>query len=148
MPICTPVPVWYPYPSNAPCPQPDLNRWPLPYQGSALPPELCGRIERATLHQRVMGIEPTPSAWKAEVLPLNYTRSILEGAGFEPAKAEPSDLQSDPFDRSGTPPINTWLVNAEFCIISTNMSRLILRFIFICIVVKWKTKITPVFTQT
>ena len=28
----------------------------------------------------------------------------VEGAGFEPAKAEPSDLQSDPFDRSGTPP--------------------------------------------
>ena len=53
-----------------------------------------------------MGIEPTPSAWKAEVLPLNYTRIPLnvEGAGFEPAKAEPSDLQSDPFDRSGTPP--------------------------------------------
>jgi hypothetical protein len=25
-----------------------------------------------------MGIEPTPSAWKAEVLPLNYTRSALE----------------------------------------------------------------------
>ena len=23
-----------------------------------------------------MGIEPTPSAWKAEVLPLNYTRQI------------------------------------------------------------------------
>jgi hypothetical protein len=23
----------------------------------------------------VMGIEPTPSAWKAEVLPLNYTRT-------------------------------------------------------------------------
>lgn len=28
----------------------------------------------------------------------------LEGVGFEPTKAEPSDLQSDPFDRSGTPP--------------------------------------------
>ena len=26
------------------------------------------------LVERVMGIEPTPSAWKAEVLPLNYTR--------------------------------------------------------------------------
>ena len=25
--------------------------------------------------ERVMGIEPTPSAWKAEVLPLNYTRT-------------------------------------------------------------------------
>jgi hypothetical protein len=74
--------------------------------------------------ERVMGIEPTPSAWKAEVLPLNYTRSFtimynllqsfflssthhsnrVEGEGFEPSKAEPSDLQSDPFDRSGTPP--------------------------------------------
>ena len=67
-----------------------------------------------------MGIEPTQSAWKAEVLPLNYTRLVLqpilrdvittrpfilvEGEGFEPSKAEPSDLQSDPFDRSGTPP--------------------------------------------
>ncbi len=62
-----------------------------------------------------MGIEPTQSAWKAEVLPLNYTRLIftsrfifnfllVEGEGFEPSKAEPSDLQSDPFDRSGTPP--------------------------------------------
>ena len=28
----------------------------------------------------------------------------MEGGGFEPPKAEPSDLQSDPFDHSGTPP--------------------------------------------
>lgn len=28
----------------------------------------------------------------------------MGGAGFEPAKASPSDLQSDPFDRSGNPP--------------------------------------------
>ena len=76
--------------------------------------------------ERVMGIEPTSSAWKAVVLPLNYTRpepepawhpihrapdipfiptkNLVEGEGFEPSKAEPSDLQSDPFDRSGTPP--------------------------------------------
>ena len=63
-----------------------------------------------------MGIEPTSSAWKAEVLPLNYTRAdpfngpcqplqkLVEGGGFEPPKAEPSDLQSDPFGHSGTPP--------------------------------------------
>ena len=64
-----------------------------------------------------MGIEPTPSAWKAEVLPLNYTRRIrtphvaclkhscmVEGVGFEPTKAEPADLQSAPVDRLGTPP--------------------------------------------
>jgi hypothetical protein len=28
----------------------------------------------------------------------------VEGEGFEPSKAEPTDLQSVPFDRSGTPP--------------------------------------------
>ena len=31
----------------------------------------------------------------------------MEGEGFEPSKAVPSDLQSDPFDRSGTPPNQT-----------------------------------------
>ena len=31
---------------------------------------------RRTKLERVMGIEPTYSAWKAEVLPLNYTRKI------------------------------------------------------------------------
>ncbi len=66
-----------------------------------------------------MGIEPTYSAWKAEVLPLNYTRNdqryrepanqqqhklLVEGGGFEPPKVEPTDLQSVPFGRSGTPP--------------------------------------------
>ena len=30
--------------------------------------------------------------------------SVVAGAGFEPAKAEPTNLQSVPFDRSGTPP--------------------------------------------
>ena len=188
----------------------DLNCRPHPYQGCALPTELPGQNSRLThcgcsfcMHppslERVMGIEPTQSAWKAEVLPLNYTRitidapaqratgslrpaqrspalrafveplfrfsssptwprrdtklwwrgedystppafrppgrcalrsalrrfapssnlfsvlilpdltaegykTMVEGGGFEPPKAEPSDLQSDPFDRSGTPP--------------------------------------------
>ena len=29
---------------------------------------------------------------------------MVEGTGFEPVKALPSDLQSDPFNHSGTPP--------------------------------------------
>ena len=29
--------------------------------------------------ERVMGIEPTQPAWKAGILPLNYTRMILSG---------------------------------------------------------------------
>ena len=31
-----------------------------------------------------MGIEPTPSAWKAEVLPLNYTRKLPKSGHFPP----------------------------------------------------------------
>ena len=73
-----------------------MNWGPLPYQGSALPlsymglfscegrgpraeekpPFLATRPSSLGPHclERVMGIEPTSSAWKAEVLPLNYTR--------------------------------------------------------------------------
>ena len=61
--------------------------------------------------KRVMGIEPTWPAWKAGTLPLSYTRNpkacytqSMAGAGFEPAKALPPDLQSGPFGRSGIPP--------------------------------------------
>ena len=67
--------------------------------------------------ERVGGIEPPCSAWKADVLPLNYTRQffrilhlihegMVEGEGFEPSKAEPADLQSAPFGHSGTPPVS------------------------------------------
>ena len=38
---------------------------------------------------------------------------LVEGEGFEPSKAVPSDLQSDPFDRSGTPP------SEKLCILDT-----------------------------
>ena len=32
---------------------------------------------------------------------------MVEGGGFEPPKASPTDLQSVPFDHSGTPPHKT-----------------------------------------
>lgn len=52
-----------------------------------------------------MGIEPTSSAWKAEVIAIiRRPRNMVEGGGFEPPKAEPADLQSAPFGRSGNPP--------------------------------------------
>ncbi len=70
---------------------------------------------------------PQPSAWKADALaielfPLTRTHSAARAAamagpppphrmvgrgGFEPPKASPTDLQSVPFDRSGTSP--EWL---------------------------------------
>src|SRR6056297_1322740 len=44
--------------------------------------------------ERVMGIEPTSSAWKAEVLPLNYTRqpvppAIATPVSFPRASSDP-----------------------------------------------------------
>ena len=58
------------------------------------------------LLERVKGIEPSLSAWKAEVLPLNYTRRYLvEGRGFEPLKSMTTDLQSAPFGQLGNPSI-------------------------------------------
>ena len=40
---------------------------------------------------------------------------MVEGGGFEPPKASPTDLQSVPFDHSGTPPHNkTILYSLEF----------------------------------
>ena len=110
----------------------ELPTSPLPRECSTTEPH--GQYCTTTFKlERVAGIEPASSAWKAEVLPLNYTRiqpqrgrkacptarklnlqqtarstqnyaTLVEGEGFEPSKAEPSDLQSDPFDRSGTPP--------------------------------------------
>ena len=80
--------------------------------------------------ERVAGIEPAPSAWKAEVLPLNYTRirhrhpnvtrerrspvGLCGGGGWiRTSEAFASDLQSDPFGRSGTPPKEPAIVWAE-----------------------------------
>ena len=62
--------------------------------------------------ERVAGIEPAYSAWKAAALPLSYTRGIksrantpvVEEAGFEPAYAKRTDLQSVSFNHSDTPP--------------------------------------------
>lgn len=49
------------------------------------------------------GLNCRPHPYQGCALPLSY-RGMVGGEGFEPSKAEPSDLQSDPFGRSGTPP--------------------------------------------
>ena len=92
----------------------------------------------SVMMERMTGIEPVSSAWKAEVLPLNHIRTdnhyikwsgrrdsnsrpspwqgdalplshfrikLVEGDGFEPSKAELTDLQSVPFGQLGNPSI-------------------------------------------
>ena len=63
--------------------------------------------------ERVAGIEPARPAWKAGVLPLNYTRlgnfsdynKNGGGGRIRTFEAFATDLQSVGFDRSPTPPI-------------------------------------------
>jgi hypothetical protein len=75
------------------------------------PVDNCGEVEKWSGKR---DSNPRPSAWKADALatelfPLElfYYECVpmgVEGEGFEPSKAKPADLQSAPFDRSGTPP--------------------------------------------
>src|SRR5882724_5645496 len=103
------------------------------YQLSYVSGNSPGRV--ALPMERVMGIEPTPSAWKAEVLPLNYTRLVKPprarklflstdppaasrnfsgrsspwwwGKDSNLRRRKLVDLQSAPVDRLGTPPGKT-----------------------------------------
>ena len=46
-----------------------------------------------------------PSGYEPDELPTAPSRDIMvEGEGFEPSKASPTDLQSAPFGRLGIPP--------------------------------------------
>ncbi len=49
-------------------------------------------------------LNPRHPAWKAEALPTELLPQMVVGGGFDPPKASPTDLQSVPFGRSGTPP--------------------------------------------
>ena len=60
----------------------DGEPWGTRTSGPQLRRLLLYPAELMTL-ERVMGIEPTWSAWKAEVLPLNYTRiSALKSSAY------------------------------------------------------------------
>ncbi len=48
-----------------------------------------------------------PSGYEPDELPTAPSRdSMVEGEGFEPSKALPTDLQSAPFGRLGIPPLS------------------------------------------
>ena len=62
---------------------------------------------------------------------------MVEGGGFEPPKDEPSDLQSDPFGHSGTPPLK-----ARHCPQNRNQCQhiFVMNFIIVSDVRIWQTK--------
>ena len=48
---------------------------------------------------------------------------MVEGEGFEPSKDKPTDLQSVPFGRSGTPPKNSGVFSTNHQGMSTTNAR-------------------------
>ena len=65
----------------------------------------------AYLWCRLSESNQSPTDYKSVALPDELKRLFIKlmvvREGFEPSKAEPSDLQSDPFGRSGTSPFGT-----------------------------------------
>src|SRR3954469_23071377 len=67
---------------------------------------MCG-----VLLERVKGIEPSSSAWKAVALPLSYTRiaapptGLVGEVGLEPTKASASGFTVRPLCHSGHSPV-------------------------------------------
>ncbi len=55
-----------------------------------------------------MGIEPTTTAWKAVVLPLNYTRKMVPVVGVEPTLLTEHDFESCASANSATPAYYYW----------------------------------------
>lgn len=47
---------------------------------------------------------PSRATTRPPLVQANNKEELVEGGGFEPPKASPTDLQSVPFDHSGTPP--------------------------------------------
>src|SRR4029079_2765613 len=75
------------------CSRLESNQRPPPYQGGALPTELRERrkllqfVREISSMERETGIEPALVAWKATVLPLNYSRpGILQTVLKQPTK--------------------------------------------------------------
>ncbi len=56
--------------------------------------------------ERVKGIEPSSSAWKAEVLPLNYTRRCGTGGRDRTGTPEEHDFESCASANSATPALH------------------------------------------
>ena len=75
-------------------------------------PRKCSTPELHRLLSGKPGSNRPPTAWKAVALPNElFPLKAVGEEGFEPPKAAPTDLQSAPFDRSGTPP---WIFHETY----------------------------------
>ncbi len=89
--------------------------------------------------ERVMGIEPTYLAWKASVLPLNYTRMDIGVTGFEPATSWSQTRRSSQAEphpegrRTGVSPTTQMILYVTRRFLSTLFSHFLLKIYKICI---------------
>ena len=95
----------------------DLNSRHPAWKAEALPTELLplfryelqiGRLNLFPQELKSISCRKSCSSNRSPKLNRNLLQStqlrLVVGGGFEPPKASPTDLQSVPFDRSGTPP--------------------------------------------
>jgi hypothetical protein len=87
----------------------DYSGRPALRPSGAVAPCATFRIAPGDAVEPSVGSNPSPegkaaSGWPCVSACPETLKSLVEGEGFEPSKAEPADLQSAPFDRSGTPP--------------------------------------------
>ena len=83
--------------------QPELNWWPLPYQGSALPPELCRHWAGDETRTR------DPQLGRLMLYQLSYSRLCGPGWIRTTVGITPADLQSPAFNHSATDPYNIYI---------------------------------------
>ena len=99
--------------------------------------------ELQTHEERVMGIEPTCPAWKAGVLPLNYTRKsaaylIVGVTGFEPAAScsqsrRSSQAEPHPVALNSAPQLRPFCAeSAKFVPVSFGHVLYYIVFIWVC----------------
>ena len=77
-------------------------------------------MELAATLERVMGIEPTRPAWKAGILPLNYTRMVLPLTSANGYYHIFAGLSMGFLKFSGQPPIKKMV--SPSCLLTTSSS--------------------------
>ena len=83
-----------------------IEHTPPAWKAGALPLSYTRNLFARNLFARNLFHQQTETV-KTDLQSLSQTSKltkIMAGAGFEPAKAEPPDLQSGPFGHSGIPP--------------------------------------------
>jgi hypothetical protein len=95
------------------------NPQPTAWKAVALPIELFPLLYLSKLLNQLT-IKPSPFRAYTGLPVIFLKKWLVARAGFEPAKAAPTDLQSVPFDRSGISPCQSSILLQNCCFYNTH----------------------------